>query len=121
MALSWIARILIVLAHLAGLVVGIILLVRKKGTPAILATVAFGTLFVLDIARILQGDVIIPRLLLRQLAARNYPWAVGVFNCCCGLFDLIAIGCLIAALWSSIAGPAAKTTEEEEGTPQSAA
>ncbi len=119
MALSWIARILIILAHLAGLVVGILLLVRKKGTPAILATVAFGLLFVLDIARILQSDVIVPRLLLRRLSAGGYPWALGGFNCCCGLFDLIAIGCLIAALWIGVIGPAVK--KEKEETPESPA
>ncbi len=103
---------LMVLAHLAGLVVAIILLVRKKGVAATLATIAFVLLLLLDVGWILRTASLDDRIW-QALTFRTIPWAIGGLNCCCGLFDLGAIVCLIIALWRGISGPAAGEAEEE--------
>jgi len=111
-ALHYIARILVILAHLVGLVVAIILLSRKKGTATVLATVAFALLVLLDIGQI--AEMAFLRRLLSQAvrSARTIPWLTGGLNCCCSLLDLGGIGCLIAALWHALGGP--KAGEEAE-------
>ncbi len=100
--LQYIPRVILTLAHLAGLIVAIMLLMRKKGTPAILATVAFGLAFVMDIGQMLQNLAIAP-MLFRQLGYDSGTYALFGLNCCCGLFDLIAVACLIVALWQALA------------------
>lgn len=111
---TYIARTLLIVAHLAGLVVAIMLLVRKKGTAAVLAAVAFGLLILLDIGYILDLAFLREALGRAIRSARGLAWATGGLNCCCGLFDLIAVGCLIAALWIGLGGPKAK----EEAPPE---
>jgi len=107
---------LALLAHLAGLVVAIILLTRKKGTPALLALIAFGLLFLLDIGGLLRITVLDAQLN-RALGARMLPWAFGGLGCCCGLLDLAAIVCLIIALWQGLSGMGATEATEEEEAP----
>jgi len=65
-----VVRIALIVAHLAGLVVAVILLVRRKGTAPILATAAFGLLLILDAARIAQTALLPPS------AARFAPRAL---------------------------------------------
>ena len=122
--LHYIATALITLAHLAGLVVALLLLSRKKGTAAVLATVAFALLVLLDVGRIVETTL--SHRLLPQIAraARVGPWIAGGADCCCSLLDLGAIGCLIAALWKGLGGPettpqeaAPEETVSEEGSP----
>lgn len=105
---DFLIRILLVVAHLAGLVVAVVLLVRRKGTAPILATAAFALLTLLDAARIVEINL--PPALVRQIRAPSaLPWINGGVNCCCGLIDLVAWGCLIAALWLGMARPEGET------------
>ena len=116
MALTYVSFALFLIAHLAGLVAAIILLTRIKGTPAILATVAFGLLFVQDIGVIMR-TAFLNRLIFQRMAFRTLPWAQGGLDCCCGLFDLIAVVCLIVALWQAISATSAeKAAEGAEAT-----
>ncbi len=85
------------LAHLGGLIAAIMLLIKVKGTPAILATVAFGLLFLQDVGWIVRRaflDGAIRRML------DFGPWAMN--SCCCGLFQVAAFICLIVALWQTL-------------------
>jgi hypothetical protein len=101
--------ILALLVHLAGLVVAIILLVRVKGTAAILATAGFALLTVISIGLILVN---IPAIGMQLYQAG--VWSLWVLNCCCGLFEIGAIVCLIIALWQALSGTALK---QEGGAP----
>ncbi|MCX7855062.1 MAG: hypothetical protein N2556_03645 [Anaerolineae bacterium] len=106
-------RILLILAHLAGLVVAVLLLVRRKGTAPILATAAFALLVILDAARIVE-TAIAPTIIRQIRAPRVLPWIGGGMNCCCGFLDLAAWGCLIAALWIGMGRP--ETEHEIQST-----
>lgn len=109
-------RILLILAHLAGLVVAVILLVRRKGTAPILATAAFALLVLLDAAQIVQKALLSASA--RQIRApRVLPWIGGGATCCCGFLDLVAWGFLIAAIWIGMGGP--ESAEQEETLPHS--
>ncbi len=90
-------RILLILAHLAGLVVAVLLLVRRKGTAPVLATVAFALMVILDATLIVETTLLFP--ILYRRAPRAFAWVGGGLNCCWGLLALVAWGCLIAALW----------------------
>jgi hypothetical protein len=98
-----VVRIALIVAHLAGLVVAVILLVRRKGTAPILATAAFGLLVLLDAAQIVQ-TALLPAIARQIRAPRVLPWIGGSMTCCCGLLDLVAWGCLIAAIWVGLGG-----------------
>lgn len=93
----------ILLVHLAGVVVAIVLLVRHRGTPAILALAGFGVLFIVDLVSFGKAPLI--RFLARQTGMRQLVnTSVG---CCCSVFDMLAIVCLIVALWQTVSGAAA--------------
>ncbi len=98
------------LTHLAGLVVAIMLLRKAKGTPAILATVAFGVLFVQDVGQIIR------RIFLDNVV-RNVTRIQGIWemnNCCCGIFELAAIICLVIAIWQAASGAGTIAEEADE-------
>jgi len=114
MALHYVTLAVFTIAHLAGLVVAIILLFRVKGTPAILATVAFGLLFIQDIGAIMRV-AFLDKLIIRQMIAGNTPWAMNSLGCCCGLLDLVAIICLIVALWQAVSATGGEQMEEVMG------
>jgi hypothetical protein len=101
--------ILALLVHLAGLVVAIILLIRIKGTAAILATVGFALLTVISLGLIVVN---IPAVAAQLFQAG--VWSLWVSNCCCGLLEVGAIVCLIIALWQALSGTAPK---QAGGTP----
>ncbi len=113
----WYAMILpmlpVLLVHLAGVVVAVILLVRRGGTPAILALVGFGVLFLSDLVGLGRGPLI------GALAGQTRQLVLvssGV-NCCCSVVDVAAIVCLIVALWQAVSGTssgAVETNPDEE-------
>lgn len=115
-------RILLILTHLAGLVVAVILLVRRKGTAPILATAAFALLVLLDAAQVVQR-ALLPAIARQIRSPRVLPWIEGSTTCCCGFLDLVAWGLLIAAIWMGMVGPEAEPeiqrAEEEEISPHS--
>ena len=113
MALNYVNLAVFTIAHLAGLVVAIILLLKVKGTPAILATVAFGLLFIQDIGSIMRS-AFLDRLIIRQMVAGRTLWALNSLGCCCGALNLIATVCLIIAVWQAVSATAAEETVEEE-------
>lgn len=100
----------VLFAHLAGVVVAIILLVRSEGrrTPATLSLLGFALLFILDLANVVQGPLI--GLLSRRTATGIRLVTVGV-GCCYSVFDATAILCLIIAIWQALAYPRVRKTE----------
>ena len=87
------------LAHLAGLVVAIILLVRSRTTPAVLSVVGFALLALFDLVQFVLG---LPPVF-QAIIWRSTAW-LWVINCCCSIFDVAAIVCLIVAIWQAISG-----------------
>ena len=98
------------LAHLAGLIVAIVLLRKAKGTPAILAAVAFGLLFLQDLGAIVRR-IFLDRVL-GNLTNIQGVWEIN--NCCCGILQLAAAICLVIALWQALAGTGTAAEEVEE-------
>lgn len=90
----------ILLAHLAGVVVAVLLLTRRGGTPAILALVGFGVSFILDLASFGRGPLVV--FLGRQVGMRQFVALSTGVGCCCGLLNLIATVCLIVAIWQAV-------------------
>jgi hypothetical protein len=90
----------VLLAHLAGMVVAIILLVRQQGKRAagILALIGFALLVIFDLVGFAQGSLI--RFLSRRTATGIRLAHISV-ACCCNIFDLAAIACLIVAIWQA--------------------
>ena len=107
MALVYINLVVFALVHLAGLVVSAILLVKIKGTPAILSTVAFGILFLHDLGAILRA-AFLDTLVARSVRIANITTARGGFDCCCNILTIAAFVCLIIAIWQAVAGPKAE-------------
>jgi hypothetical protein len=100
------------LVHLAGLVVAIVLLIRAKGTAAILAVAGFALLTLISLGQIVLNLPAMDR----WLKSSAPPWLGWPLNCCCGILDLAAVVCLIVALWQAISGAAPdKAVEEVEG------
>ena len=93
---------LILLAHLAGLVVSIILLVRHKGTAAVLALIGFAVRLILDLASF--GRPSLTRLLAQRGGVRGFLAASTGVGCCCSVIDVVAIVCIIVALWQALSG-----------------
>lgn len=91
------------LVHLVGVVVAIILLVRieRRRTPAIFALLGFALLFIRDLANVVRGPLI--GLLSHRTAAGIRLASVGV-GCCYSIFDVVAIVCLIIAIWQAMSG-----------------
>jgi hypothetical protein len=116
--IGYIVRALLILAHLVGLVLAIILVVKKKGLAAILAAAAFALLLLIDVGNVVQaaaGQSLVNALNNNQTAIR---WVFASIECCCGALDLIAIICLIIAIFKGIGaapGGAAKEEVAEEG------
>ncbi|MCS7178705.1 MAG: hypothetical protein RML46_02790 [Anaerolineae bacterium] len=116
MAPVWIhtlIRILLILAHLAGLVVAVLLLARYQGKAPILATVGFALLVLGDATQAVQVYILSP--IARQVSVLRFlPWLGSSLACCWGFQYFIGWGCLIAALWMGISRP---ETEPDRGTP----
>ena len=91
----------ILLVHLAGVVVAVILLVRHRSTPAILALIGFGVLFIVSLADLGRGPLI--GLLARQATRMQQFWIANTgVGCCCSVFDVAAFVCLIVAIWQAV-------------------
>jgi len=93
------------LAHLAGVVAAVVLLVRqeRRSVPAILALVGFGLLLLLDVANLARGPLIN---LITDRTAGGIRLAVVSVGCCCSVFDMIASVCLIVAIWQALTSAA---------------
>jgi len=90
----------ILLVHLAGVVVAVILLVRHRSTPAILALIGFGVLFIVSLADLGRGPLI--GLLAQQAGMQRFWIANASVGCCCSVFDVAAFVCLIVAIWQAV-------------------
>jgi hypothetical protein len=91
----------VLLVHVAGMVVATILLVRQQGkrTVGLLALIGFALLLIVDLASFAQGTLI--RLLSRRMATGIRLAHMGV-ACCCSIFDIAAMVCLIVAIWQAM-------------------
>jgi len=94
----------ILLVHLAGVVVAIILLTRRGGTPAILALVGFGVSLILDLASF--GRAPLTGFLARQVGVRQFLLVNTSVGCCCSVFNVLAVVCLIVAIWQAVSAAA---------------
>ena len=107
---SWFLAVLptlpILLVYLAGVVVSIILLIRHKSTPAILALVGFAILLLLGLVGFGRAPLI--NALARQGGMQRVATVSTSVGCCCSVIDVAAIACLIVAIWQAVAGPGAK-------------
>ncbi len=99
----------ILLVHLAGIVVAIILLVHHRGAPSILALIGFGVLLIVDLANLGRDPLI--GLLVRRGGMSQFQIVNAGVGCCCSIFDVAAIVCLIVAIWQAVSG-----TGDEEMT-----
>lgn len=99
----------ILLAHLAGVVVAIVLVVRRKERPipAILAAVGFGLLLALDVANFAREPLIG---FIGHRTAAGVRLTVTSVGCCCSAVDVAATVCLIIAMAQALSGA------EREGT-----
>jgi hypothetical protein len=94
----------IILAHLVGVVVAVILLTRKKSQAAILALAGFGVLFVVDLAQLGRAPLV--GVLVDNIGGiRSFMTLNTSLGCCCSVLDVIAVACLIVALWKAVAAP----------------
>ncbi len=93
-------RLPLILVYLAGLVVAIILAVRYRSTPAILALIGFGVLFIMSLVGFGRGPLVTA--LARRAGARGFVATSTSIGCCCGAIDVLAIVCLIVALWQAV-------------------
>jgi hypothetical protein len=93
----------VLLAHLAGMVVAVILLIRQQGrhTAGLLALIGFALLVILDLGSFARGRLV--RLLSHRTATGIRLAHISV-ACCCNIFDVAAIVCLIVAIWQAISG-----------------
>jgi hypothetical protein len=96
------------LAYLAGLVVAIFLVVRAKGRAAILAAVGFALLTLVSI-----GQIVLALPSVSREFYRVGLWLVWVLNCCCSIFDIAAIACLIVAIWQAMSGTGSQDVAQE--------
>lgn len=112
---SWFLTLLpalpILLVYLAGVVVAIILLIRHKSTPAILALIGFAILLLLDLASFGRAPLI--SAIARQGGMQQFVAVNTGVGCCCNLINMAAITCLIVGIWQAVAGPGAKAEEEQ--------
>ena len=115
MAQSWFLNVLPVLptllVHLAGVVVAIILLVRHKGTPAILALIGFAVLLLLNLVSF--GRTPLVGAIARQGGMQRVAAVSTGVGCCCSVIDVAAIVCLIVAIWQAVTGSSAKVEQEQ--------
>ena len=101
----------LLLVHLAGVIVAVILLVRHRGTPAILAVTGFAVLFVWHLATFFTEPL--ARLVV-QAGVRPAGAAITSVGCCCGVLNVIAVVCLIIAIWQAVAGTGDGDEDKEE-------
>ncbi|MBS3784271.1 MAG: hypothetical protein KGY78_07495 [Anaerolineae bacterium] len=116
--LNMLPAIPVLLAHLAGVVVAVILLLRqeRKWIPAMLALMGFGLLLVLDVGNFVRGPL--ARFLSRRTVA-GVPSAVAGVGCCCSIVDAAAMVCLIVAIWQAFSRTAVEGRSRLESSEDS--
>jgi hypothetical protein len=100
------------LAHLAGVVVAIVLLVRQRerSLAPILAVAGFALLLLTDLATFAQGPLIN---LISHRTAAGFRLVVTGVGCCCSVVDVAAIACLIVALAQALSSPKPEGAETQ--------
>ena len=101
----------LLLVHLAGVIVAAILLVRHRSTAAILAVIGFAALFVWHLATFGIEPL---AYLLSEAGVAQLDVAITSVGCCCSALNVIAVVCLIIAIWQAVAGTGDGDEEEEE-------
>ena len=89
------------LVHLVGVVVAVVLLVKRErpSAPAVLALTGFGLLVLLDALGFVRGPLIA---FITQRTAVGVRLAASGVGCCCSGLDVVATACLIVALWKGL-------------------
>ncbi len=104
----------VLFVYLVGIVATIVLLLRRKSTPAILALVGFGLGFLIRLAQFGRAPLI--QALVEGVGYSQYLQMNAAMGCCCSLFDVIALTALIVAIWRavSVEGTSEAPAETEE-------
>ena len=95
----------VLLAYLGGAIVALILVIRQRSLPAILALIGFTVLAAMVLFNFLRAPVI--EFMVRRGPFRHLGLAHASLGCCCSVFDVAAIACLIIALWQALTGRSA--------------
>ena len=106
----------VLLAHLIGIAVSVILFVRLKESraAAVFALLGFALLAILDIANVARGSLV--SLLARRTVSGIRLASAGV-GCCYSIFDMMAVVCLIIAIWQATSDSAVPGGEKKAGSP----
>jgi hypothetical protein len=105
----------LILANLAALIVSIILIVRHRTTPAILAMIGFALLFLLRIADLVRSPV--AALLAEQGGIRYFLVANTSIGCCRSAIYAVAIALLVVAIYRAVAGGRAAQPYQDNDEP----
>ena len=100
----------LLLVHLVGVIVAVILLVRHRSTPAILATIGFVVLLVWHLSTF--GTEPMARMLI-EAGVRPAGVAITTVGCCCSVLNVIAVVCLIIAIWQAVTGATGRDEDKE--------
>ena len=119
MALRYVNLAVLLIAHLVGLIVAIILLIKVKGTPSILATVAFALALLRDLGQVARA-AFLDRFILEQVNYSSVRLPMGGLDCCCGIFSVVGTVCLIVAIWQAVSATAQETPAEGAELPEEA-
>ncbi len=98
----------ILLAYLGGVVVALILVIRQRSLPAILALIGFTVLAAMVLFNLFRAPVV--EFMARRRPFRGLGVSHAILGCCCSVFDVAAIVCLIIALWQALTGRSAGST-----------
>lgn len=104
----------VLLTHLAGLAVAITLFVRLKErrTAAVFTLLGFALLAILDLAGVARGPLV--SLLTRRTGSGIRLANAGV-GCCYSVFDVVAVVCLIIAIWQAMSDSPTSGADKEVG------
>jgi hypothetical protein len=103
----------VLLIQLAGVVVAAIVLARRRSTSAILALAGFGVMFVVGRANLARPALVsgLSSSGLGSAGLGGYLAIQAGVGCCCSLFDVAALVCLIVALWRGLGPDQAASNE----------
>ena len=112
--LSEIADALLCCAYLAGIIAGIVAIVRKQTRVGVLAAIAFFLLSLAVIARDVLGLVVLPALMRANGSYTTYSW---LSFCIETPLFMIGVILLVVLVFTSINKKAAKSEEKENVPP----
>lgn len=93
----------IILAYLSGAVVALVLALRYRSLPAVLALIGFAIFTAMALFNMLFRAPMI-EFLVRRGPFRDPIAAHAGLGCCCSVLDVMAVVLLVVALWQAVKG-----------------